>query len=108
MRSQNLEVEIKFPLLNAAAVVKRLNKIAKKAKTEYQKDIYYIPAHRNFLDQDPVFEWLRLRATKNRANINYKHWHSDKDKRAISADEYETEIGDIEVLQKVSSYLKKN
>ena len=99
---KDIEVELKFPLLNALAVIRKLNKLAKvKRKKEYQKDTYFIPKHRNFLKVKPILEWLRIRESKNSSSINYKNWHQDKDRKSVWCDEYESQVKDIESLKKI-------
>lgn len=99
---KDVEVELKFPLLNKDELIEQLNKVAKLEKEEdYQKDVYYIPAHRNFLDKKPVSEWLRLRETKNKFSINYKNWHKKDNPKAVSCDEFETDINNIESIKKI-------
>lgn len=59
------EVEIKLPLENPKQVKDFLNQNAKPAsKDSYQKDTYYVPAHRDFLAFEYPFEWLRIRESK--------------------------------------------
>ena len=54
---KNIEVELKFPLLNPHELTKKLNAAAQKQKQgEYQKDTYYVPVHRNFTDKKPISE----------------------------------------------------
>ena len=51
------EIEMKFPLLNPEELIQKLNKIAKiKEQNLSQKDIYYIPAHRNFITAKKIRE----------------------------------------------------
>jgi len=98
MNNKYTEVELRFPLLNPEQLIQRLNKIAKPQKQKvFQKDIYFVPVHRNFLDREYVNEWLRIRETKNRTTLNYKNWYPDK----ICCDEFETEIEDIIALKKI-------
>lgn len=97
MEKKYTEVELKFPLLNSKELVEKLNKIAKPTKQEiFQKDTYYVPAHRNFLDQKKVTEWLRIRETKNKITLNYKNWYGK-----VHCDEFETIIEDIFALKKI-------
>ncbi len=99
---ENIEVELKFPLLNAPEFIKRLNLIAQPVKEEdYQKDIYYIPVHRNFLDKTPVSEWLRLRESNKGTSLNYKKWHNGDGNKTVSCDEFETKIENIEALKRI-------
>ena len=106
---KNIEVELKFPLLNKDELIKKLNKVAKLEKEEdYQKDVYYIPIHRNFLDKKPVSEWLRLRETKKGFSINYKNWHKKDNPKTVSCDEFETKIESIESIKKILKCLDFN
>lgn len=100
---KNLEVEICFPLKNAAVLKKKLNKIARAEKKDvYQKDVYYLLAHRDFTKQKPIDEWLRLRRSARGDSINYKHWHNAPGKpHAVSCDEFETKVEDISSLEKI-------
>jgi predicted adenylyl cyclase CyaB len=96
-----MEIELKFLLENPEETINQLNKISKQIKESHQKDIYFIPPHRDFIKQIPVSEWLRLRETENKSSINYKRWHNTKEKKAISCDEFETEISDINDLKNI-------
>ncbi|MBI4426743.1 MAG: class IV adenylate cyclase [Candidatus Kerfeldbacteria bacterium] len=98
----NVEVELTFPLLNQEALKRRLAGLAQPEKQqEYQKDTYYIPAHRNFLKQKPISEWLRIRETSKGATVNYKFWHNQNDEQAVSCDEHETAIADVEAMKNI-------
>lgn len=97
---ENIEVELKFPLKNPEQLIKKLNSIAKQQKQrDYQKDVYYIPPHRNFLKQKPISEWLRIRETKKGFGLNYKKWHSGE--KVVSCDEFEINIDNISELKKI-------
>ena len=62
MANQDVEIEIKLPLNNPKTVKKFLNKQAKIiSKNVFQKDTYFVPPHRDFLNAKYPFEWLRLR-----------------------------------------------
>lgn len=96
-----IEVELKYPLYNAEELRKHLNDIAKPEKEgDFQKDTYYIPKHRNFLQKKPISEWLRIRESTKGNSVNYKRWHNDSGK-AVSCDEYETKVDDISKLKKI-------
>lgn len=78
MAHQDIEIEIKFPLLNVEEVIKTLNKEGKLlSKDVFQKDTYFTPIHRNFLDVKYPFEWLRLRESKKGTFITYKHFYPE-------------------------------
>lgn len=97
---KDIEVELKFPLKNPEKLSQQLDNIAKKEKEVYQKDTYFIPQHRNFLEANPVKEWLRVRETKKGSTINYKNWHYQEGK-SVHCDEFETLIGKAETLKKI-------
>lgn len=93
-----VEVELKFPLLNPKELIQRLNEIAKpKQQNIFQRDTYYIPAHRNFLAKKKVNEWLRIRETKNKITLTYKNYYPD----GIHCKEFETKIEDITALKNI-------
>lgn len=97
---EKVEIELKFPLENAEELIEELKKIAESEGT-YQKDTYFIPPHRDFLKQNPISEWFRIRETKEGVNLNYKNWHNKEDPQAISCDEFETNFEDINALKKI-------
>ncbi len=100
---KNIEVELKFPLLNPKELIENLNAIAKVEKAgEFQKDTYFIPVHRNFLSSKPIREWLRIRETNKGFSLNYKNWYLNSDGSvAVFCDEFETKVEDGEVLKKL-------
>jgi len=103
---ENTEVEISFPLQNPKEVIEKLKDLgAEEKETEYQKDTYYIPSHKNFLEQKPISDWLRIRETKKEATVNFKHWHNDGLKQAVSCDEYQTKVGDAESIKNIFKQL---
>jgi len=93
------EVELKYPLKNPDKTISWLDAYAKKSGEKYQKDTYYIPAHRDFTKMTPISEWLRLRESEKNT-INYKHWHNKVTNDANSCDEYQCEV-DIKVMTKI-------
>jgi len=98
MNNKYIEVELKFPLLNPEQLIQKLNKIAKsKQQKIFQKDTYYIPAHRNFLAKEKVIEWLRIRETNDKITLNYKNWYPD----GLHCKEFETKIEDITALKNI-------
>ncbi len=99
---KHIEVELKFPLLNHKELIEKLNSIAKLEKQgDFQKDTYYNPAHRNFLGNKPVSEWLRLRESKKGFTLNYKKWHNEDGNKTVFCDEFETKIENIEAFKKL-------
>jgi len=99
---ENIEIELKFPLLNTQDFIKKLNSIAHSLKEgDHQKDIYYTPLHRNFLDKKPVSEWLRLRESNKGISLNYKKWHNENGNKTVSCDEFETKIENVKALKRI-------
>jgi len=102
---EKIEVELKFPLKNANNIKEKLNKIAVFLKEDLQKDTYFIPFHRNFVEQKPIYEWLRIRenntSTKKCSILNYKNFGKDKKEDTVACKEFETEISDSDTLRKI-------
>ena len=72
---KNIEVELKFKLLNRAPVEKFLASQADFKYESLQHDIYYNAPDRDFLaNQGNISEWLRIRVEGDKAQINYKDW----------------------------------
>ncbi|QQS39100.1 class IV adenylate cyclase [Candidatus Woesebacteria bacterium] len=102
MANKDIEIEIKLPLKNALEVKKFLNKKGKLvARDIFQKDTYFVPIHRNFLDVKFPFEWLRLRESSKGFSLNYKHFYPENVKKTDYCDEYETKIDDVTVMKKI-------
>lgn len=104
MERKRIEIEAKFPLFNREETIKILKKKGKTIEeNNYQKDIYYTPIHKNFLDKRPISEWLRIRDTKDEKTINYKNWGNHNGNNKITCKEIEVGIDDyngmIEILK---------
>jgi adenylate cyclase, class 2 len=107
IKKQNkMEIELKFPLLNPDQTIARLNSIADHiSKDQYQIDVYFSPEKNDFLRHIPVSEWLRIRQSKGKVSINYKNWHNKDGSTAVSCDEFETTVGDIQTFKNILSAL---
>lgn len=102
MKNRYTEIELKFSLFNTKELIKKLNKITKpKQKNIFQKDTYYVPAHRNFLAKKKLNEWLRIRETKYKATLNYKNWYPG----GFHCKEFETVVEDVNALKKILKIL---
>ena len=102
MTNKDIEIELKFPLLNADEVIKFLNVNGKaEKKGVYQKDTYYTPKHRDFISYEYPYEWLRLRESAKGASLDYKHFHPEGVKKTDYCDEFQTEISDISSFKKI-------
>lgn len=106
---KKIEIELKLSLKNVDALIKNLNKIAL-FKGEYnEKDTYYVPAHRNFINKKPIFEWLRIRDFDKEGRkvsvLNYKNFGEDVKEDTISCEEFETEFKNSEILRDIFNHL---
>jgi adenylate cyclase class 2 len=95
----NIEIEIQVQVEKVASLLKFLKSKGKDLGTSRQIDIYYTPAHKNYIAKKPVDEWLRLRDTDGIYSITYKNWHHDKDGKSRYCDEYETAVKDIKQIK---------
>ncbi|EKD62036.1 MAG: hypothetical protein ACD_52C00322G0003 [uncultured bacterium] len=102
MANQDIEIEIKTTLDNPDDVKEFLNENGKLvSKDVFQKDTYFIPTHRDFLNVKYPFEWLRLRESQKGFSINYKHFHPENVKKTDYCDEFETKIENVEAIKKI-------
>ena len=100
------EIELKLPLLNRSGVTQYLSQHAAFAFESFQHDVYYNPAHRNFLeDQGNVNEWLRIRIAGGKAQINYKDWQPHNAQFKTHCVEYETSADSYDQLKKIFNAL---
>lgn len=108
MANKDIEIEIKLPLNNKEEVIDFLNKNAEiKAENLRQKDTYYTPAHKDFLDV-PVkpFQYLRVRESEKGDFFTYKHCHPENSEIVDYFDEFETGIDSSESLYKIMKVLE--
>ncbi|MEA3430286.1 MAG: class IV adenylate cyclase [Nanoarchaeota archaeon] len=98
---QKIEIELKFELDNKNELISKLNKMAEFVTETDERDTYYVPAHKNFLSVYPVREWLRIRKTGDKVQLNYKDWHHTKTCKAISCDELESDVSDGEAVKSI-------
>lgn len=103
--AQHLEIEIKFALKNPEETMLFLENNATLLKESFQKDTYFLPPHKNYIQKTPITEWLRIRESDKWNSINYKN-------RAIKAgvsenycDEYEINIDKAEDAKKIFGVL---
>jgi len=98
--NKNIEIELKFPLLNSQEVESFLQSKGDFKYESFQHDVYLNPPHRNFLaNKDNVCEWLRLRVSKGQAQINYKDWLPHSEKIKTHCNEYETRVDSYDQLK---------
>jgi adenylate cyclase class 2 len=102
MANNNTEIEIKFKLNNPKDVINFLSNNSEIiSKDVYQKDIYYVPKHRDFLNVKYPYEWLRLRKSEKGDFITYKHFYPENSKITTHCDEYESKVEKVEIMEKV-------
>lgn len=93
MAYKNKEIEVKFFLKNTPEVIDFLNNNARKNNhEENQTDTYFTPAHKNFLEPEYPFQWLRIRESKKGISLNYKHFYPENQKETDYCDEFEAVI----------------
>ncbi len=107
MANKDKEIEIKIPLNEDefSKLKERLKEMAKFVKTSQQTDEYFTPAHRNFLEPEFPFEWLSIRKREGKTILNYKHFYPENVKTFTHCDEFETEINNLDQLNKIFSFL---
>jgi adenylate cyclase class 2 len=106
MAGGNIEIEVKFPLLNAQEVLSWLGKNAKPKYESRQLDEYFNAPHRDFFAGDRVDDWLRLRREANgKCSINYKHWHQTETE-SFYCDEFESGVESPDNMRKILTALQ--
>ncbi len=107
MAVDNIEIEIKVPVDEKTffEIRKKLDAIAKFKKQSKQRDEYFTPFHRNFVDTPRPFEWLSIRDRSGAYTLNYKNFHPEKAEIFTHCDEFETKIENIEQFKKLFSAL---
>ena len=110
---KRIEIEAKFELLNVKELFKILEELEKDnnaklvEENEMQKDTYFTPNDRNFLDKRPVAEWLRIREEKGKYSITYKNWAKEEGENAkFNCREVETNVDDIDAIREIFDVLK--
>ncbi|MCK4636104.1 MAG: class IV adenylate cyclase [Candidatus Moranbacteria bacterium] len=107
MANKDIEIEIKLPLYNKEELEKFLNKnVEIKAEKLRQKDTYYTPAHKDFLDANHPYQYLRIRESEKGDFFTYKHCHPENSNKVEYFDEYETRIDDSKSLFKILKVLE--
>jgi len=90
--AKHLEIEIKFALKNPEETLLFLQNNGTFLKESFQKDTYFLPSHKNYLEKKPITEWLRIRESDNGHSINYKNWAVKEWINENYCDEYEIHI----------------
>ncbi len=94
MANNGVEIEIKVPLEESAflKLKEQLKSSARFVKSKTEKDDYFTPSHRNFVEPEFPFEWLRLRNLGDSVIITYKHFYPENVEKTTHCDEFETEV----------------
>jgi len=93
------EIKIKLSKDEFEKINLFMNKNAEFLKESKQKDTYYQPRHRKFINKDIINEWLRIGERGNKKILNYKNWYDNY------CDEYEVEVDNVENLNKIFEIL---
>jgi adenylate cyclase class 2 len=99
---KDIEIEIQTRVENVAPLLEFLEKNAEKVFEDHQKDEYYTPAHRDFVETRPIEEWLRIRES-GKHSVTYKKWHYNSDGTSNHCDEFETKVDDPDSIRKIFS-----
>ncbi len=100
--SKDIEIELKFPLLNKDLVEGQLNAKATFIKESFQHDVYFNPPHKDFVkNMDNVCEWFRLRLSGDSVQMNYKDWQPHDAKLKTHCIEYEANADSYDQLSKI-------
>lgn len=105
MAHNDIEIEKKFQLSEASfnRIKEKLSHLAEFRKSSQQVDEFFTPKHRNFLEYDYPYEWLRIDQRDTKTILNYTHWHPENRTPFTHCDEFETEIADPVRLRKIFS-----
>jgi adenylate cyclase class IV len=99
----DFEIEVKVKADNVDSLEKLLASKAEFTGEGYQKDDYFTPANRNFLDKEPVEEWLRL---GDFIEVEYKRHATKEHSAKIVADmiEFLKSAGCTNIRRSYSGY----
>lgn len=102
----NFEIELRYETKDIKNLMRKLNKLAKRVgRAQYQKDTYFNPPHKNFLNSRIVKEWFRLRESLGGNSINYKNWILKDGKTTNVCKELESSIKDPKKIEKILYFL---
>lgn len=109
MSTKDIEIELRFPLLNFLSVKNFLDQNAQKIASDlFQRDSYFSPRHRDFLNFRFPYEWLRIRETNQKNSICYKHFYPENVEKTDYCDEFESELTNAEAIRKLFKSLDFN
>jgi predicted adenylyl cyclase CyaB len=105
---KDIEVELRFEISSLSLKEEILNFLQKNAefiKETYQKDTYFLPAHKDWFAVKPPVERLRIRESDKGNSINYKNRHMVDGVNQNFCDEYESSLGDSVAVEKILTAL---
>jgi len=93
-----VEVEVKYPLPDPGALVRRLGEL----DADFVGDVRQVDTYYELALAGPVSRWLRLRReTDGAAFLTFKSWDPGADPEVMCFDEFETEVTDVDATQKI-------
>ena len=99
---KHIEVEQKFHLLNHDQLRQRLQEeSAKRLGDQRQVDVYYNAPHRDFLADNSISEWLRIRNEDGAFSVTFKRFLPIHAPVKSHCDEFESTLSDGEAFQKL-------
>jgi len=103
MAQYDREIELKFSLEDHEflRIKEKLKQIAEFGKLTEQKDEYFTPAHRNFMEPRFPFEFLSIRQRGEKTILNYKYFYPENSEVTTHCDEFETLTEDPEKIRKI-------
>jgi len=102
---KNIEVELKFHIPKHSDLLNFLEKEGEFAGEFYQKDSYFAPSHQDWFATEKIEKWLRIRESDKGNSINYKHWKYRENENLNYCDEYNTNIGEADQIEKILTAL---
>lgn len=104
MAYSNLEIEIKIEVdkHNFEIAEKKLSKISTYKGTFKQIDTYYASKEKGYLGKEKYpYKWLSVRSRNEKTIINYKNYYPEGAEKHEYCDEYETEVSNLEMIDKI-------
>lgn len=103
----NIEVEIKVKVNNLKEIKEKVSRLGKLIKAIKQIDDYYIPCQRDFFANKPQpIEHLRIRTNPDKSVFEYTRTINIREDGDYDyAEEYETEISNVEEFKKTLEFL---
>ncbi len=101
MNHHDVEIEIQVQVEHVDALKDYLEERGQLVGTSEQRDEYFTPAHRDFLKERPVYEWLRIRTAGEKHSVNYKTFHYTDTGKTTYCDEHELTISSADAMRTI-------